>query len=803
MIMAFFAHAEKLIEHISTSSNTRGYATTINDPALNGRPNAVLIVTQVYGKYNPSEVAVRYSSGRWQICNQNRQTMPVGNKFNILVFQSSNQNVFVHTTSSRNTKKEKTSITYSKGSIMQPAESLGGVIIVTPQFNGNNSPLSVSTEDIKLHRSIGERRIHISNMNGASMPLNAKINILVAKRSVFKNVLILEGLREVREKDGTMHPINDRTYYKEVGHGRNKKKVVDRVVKIDKSMKLFTTPISIPHYYMKKNPYNKRMSSTRVKIEPNNNPTGVKLYNGKWHIFNQNRKSVPEKASFYVLAIKERPTCTVDENTEIRADVTAAYGTYGCNTCVTDVDETFKKASGSRHKRKSYQFAPTYGPLNGVAKPERYATNKVGITKDHVQGITRIPGLGYENYFAMTRNARKGIDGGLYIGKLDGIRSDGGSWAAARTQFSNRATRYSYHRLRGLNHGGGLQALGSMIFVAADCNEGQTCNAQIKIIDARQPERPKEINALVIDGKQNELSSSQTRTAAGKTINVHSNAAAVAAIRLQSGHYLVFIRGGASYGWFYISTTPGIGKYTKWKFLDFWHQDDLKRGAKWVSFENINFIADCEGYIYMVGMGTSDNTSALYRLTCTNGNIKSFLNNHSAKPRFNFEYISSRGLNTDAPGANVFDLAEGRIVRGLLGLIPISIGGFSFDQLHEAEALWGVTLRNGGGIHITPDKGLVSYATGRHSNGQPIQIDEFRYHGEPDRGRTQVASTVIPIKKSRTNKNSFSLDFSKVKVVKVSTGWAVTDGETQAAVLETREDAIKAIDIIKKHKGIK
>lgn len=481
----------------------------------------------------------------------------------------------------------------------------------------------------------------------------------------------------------------------------------------------------------------------------------------------------------------------------ITAGTTTRYGTYGFNICVPDVPAAFERASGSRHMRKSYQFAPTDKPLNRVAKPEGFSGKK-----DHIQGIARISGLGTENYFAMTRNSREGVEAGVYIGRFEGIESNGGAWASANVRVNNMAQKYYYYRFgEHMNHGGGLQALGSMLFIGVDghCNQDERCPSTVKIMDARLPQHAKWINNLVLDGSQGELSSQNTRTNSGKVISVKkTNAFAVAAIPLENNHYLLFVRGGSSYGWFYISTTPYIGGNTKWKFLDFWHQDDLKPGAKWYSYENINFIADCNGSIYMVGMGTSDNASVLYRLT-------SRYNSRTKKRTFNFEYINKRGLNTDAPGRNFFDWFEGPIIRGILGLIPITVQGYTPDQLHEMEGLKGVTLRNGGGIHLTSDKGLVSYATGRKPT---IQIDEFRPHEEQNQKRMSVASIAIPLKKSKTNSNTnnddnFSFDFRKMKVLKVTKGWAVTDGKTEAVVLRTREDAEKAIDIIKKHKGIK
>jgi|GEM_PF-649942 len=1035
MGLAILGYSQTLIEHISNSSNISRHITTIDNPATNNKPDAILIVTQNYGVYNVNEVGVWYSAGKWKIFNQNKKPMPKGNRFNILVLPKKNAKAFVHTTTQSNTKGHITTLEHSltntkskalvfitqnygkynisstgvwyssgrwkvynedrksmplgtkfnvfvvdggavqgmhgvKGTAFQhtdesnshiswmrhsDAKDKASRLFVTQNYNGkynanaigvwyaqgkwtaynqNRTPISngvrfnvlavkpnaviaptkptstiqtqtgisgtwtnkdsntrgitkviISKDESKIH---AYGKCHPSDCDWKTTALK-KYKPKFVKMGYIYKALYDQGFgtkeisiskissNEIRltvsAKYRDKRPDRTNTYYMTKSTSSNQAALKEDCVRFNpKTISIKNNRIvdgnhsmmSFPNYAEAKKAYDiiKRYGlnqscfvgrpypSFTYLLKDGKSPVGAvegedcigfnpsKLYlkregsqylmtDGRSRMFMFPNKAEAEAALSTIKKYGFTKTCYVGRpnsslqymrkgtgsNTNgnsnpinptlsdtyskipITADVKARYGTYGCNTCVPNVPVVFGKASGSSKMRKSYQFAPTNRPLNDVAKPEEFAQWK----KDHIQGITRLSGVGHENHFAMTRNARKGIDGGLYIGKFDGIRSDGGSWAAASTQFSNRATKYSYHRFRGLNHAGGLQALGSMIFVAADCNEKQTCDAEIKIIDARQPERPKEINALVIDGRQNELSPSQTRTAAGKTIKgVSSSAAAVAAIRLQSGHYLVFVYGGGK-GWFYISNTSEINKNTKWEFLDFWHQDDIKSGAKWYSYENINLIADCNGSIYMVGMGTNNNISALYHLT-------SRYNSYTKKRTFNFEYVNKRGLDTDTPFISDFlDEFERPIIRGILSLIPISIGGYRPDRLHEAGALWSVTLRNGGGIHITRNKGLVSYATGREPT---IQIDEFRYHGETDRGRTQVASIAIPIKKNgadsrTTNENNFSFDFNKMRIVKVSKGWAVTDGKTEAVVLRTKEDAEKAIDIIKKHKGIK
>jgi hypothetical protein len=79
----------------ATAGNSSGDYTVIDSPLSNGKPNALLIVTQNWnpgasaGVYNKHTIGVFYTSaGKWAIFNQDRAAMPAGPSFNWYVASS-------------------------------------------------------------------------------------------------------------------------------------------------------------------------------------------------------------------------------------------------------------------------------------------------------------------------------------------------------------------------------------------------------------------------------------------------------------------------------------------------------------------------------------------------------------------------------------------------------------------------------------------------------------------------------------------------------------------------------------------
>jgi len=79
--------------HRATPGNVSDNSTYVDDPRTNGRPGAVVSVTQNWnpggkgGTYNDHQVGVWYdaSAGKWAIFNQDRAAMPEGAAFNVTV----------------------------------------------------------------------------------------------------------------------------------------------------------------------------------------------------------------------------------------------------------------------------------------------------------------------------------------------------------------------------------------------------------------------------------------------------------------------------------------------------------------------------------------------------------------------------------------------------------------------------------------------------------------------------------------------------------------------------------------------
>lgn len=79
--------------HRATTANTEESRTYLDEPAINGKPDAVVSVTQNWnpgggaGVYNDHPVGVSYDAerGRWTIFNEDGAPMPAGAAFNVAV----------------------------------------------------------------------------------------------------------------------------------------------------------------------------------------------------------------------------------------------------------------------------------------------------------------------------------------------------------------------------------------------------------------------------------------------------------------------------------------------------------------------------------------------------------------------------------------------------------------------------------------------------------------------------------------------------------------------------------------------
>ncbi len=126
-IMVIPPNTGKSFVHTTTAKNTSGHITTLLSRLTNAKPNALVYVTQNFGKNNTSNVGVWYSGGKWKIYNENTaKKMPLGTKFNVLVLHPGNNRIgnsnlygFKYTNSSTgHVSKVKSPIPISKSAIV-------------------------------------------------------------------------------------------------------------------------------------------------------------------------------------------------------------------------------------------------------------------------------------------------------------------------------------------------------------------------------------------------------------------------------------------------------------------------------------------------------------------------------------------------------------------------------------------------------------------------------------------------------------------------------------------------------------
>lgn len=117
--------------HSTTASNITANYTTIDNPLLNGNPNAKILVQPIYiSSYNNVNVGLWYNGSKWTIFNENNAAMTAGKDFNVWLLNDNKS--FVHNVDS-------TSISYSNVySILDNPltnNNPDANILVTPRLN--------------------------------------------------------------------------------------------------------------------------------------------------------------------------------------------------------------------------------------------------------------------------------------------------------------------------------------------------------------------------------------------------------------------------------------------------------------------------------------------------------------------------------------------------------------------------------------------------------------------------------------------------------------------------------------------
>jgi len=164
------------------SGNISGDNTVINNSALNGNPNALLMVTPNWNPggsgdvYDNHPIGVYYNGSAWAIYNQDTAPMPSGASFNVRVL-SSGTATFVQTANSSNIVGDNTTIANPLSN-----NNPNAIVLVTPNWNPGDDGADVyDNHNIGVYYNGSGWAIF--NQDGATMPTNAAFNVEVLSGS--------------------------------------------------------------------------------------------------------------------------------------------------------------------------------------------------------------------------------------------------------------------------------------------------------------------------------------------------------------------------------------------------------------------------------------------------------------------------------------------------------------------------------------------------------------------------------------------------------------------------------------------
>jgi hypothetical protein len=174
---------KSVFTHTATDANSRGDYTYISDPAIDGDPNAVVLVVPSTHRGNARggasydhNIGVWYESvneKKWAIFNQNRAAIPAGTTFEVIIPPASE--TLVHYAKPDNTMGNRTYL----DDPLTNGES-DALLTVTQDWNpgGGRGVYNDHTIDVLYEADI--RKWAIYNTDGAPMPDGAAFNIAVS-----------------------------------------------------------------------------------------------------------------------------------------------------------------------------------------------------------------------------------------------------------------------------------------------------------------------------------------------------------------------------------------------------------------------------------------------------------------------------------------------------------------------------------------------------------------------------------------------------------------------------------------------
>ncbi len=167
--------------HSSNPGNTTSNSTFLDNPLVNGNPNAILLVTQVSDPVdigdNAHVIGVWYydRGGRWAIYNQDLAPMSDDAVFNVIALEGAG--TVVHRATSSNTVGNST---YLDDPLTNRAPE--ALLSVTQNWNPGGGAGTYNDHPVAVRYDSGLGKWAIFNRDSAEMPENAAFNVAVSSR---------------------------------------------------------------------------------------------------------------------------------------------------------------------------------------------------------------------------------------------------------------------------------------------------------------------------------------------------------------------------------------------------------------------------------------------------------------------------------------------------------------------------------------------------------------------------------------------------------------------------------------------
>ena len=169
--------------HTATDANSRGDYTYISDPAIDGDPNAVVLVAQSTDRANARGASYDHNIGvwyegvnekKWAIFNQDRAAIPAGTTFKVIIPPASE--TFVHYAMLDNTVGNST---YLDNPLTNGEPD--ALLTVTQDWNPGGGRGVYNDHPIDILYDADIRKWAIYNRDGAPMPDGAAFNVALGR----------------------------------------------------------------------------------------------------------------------------------------------------------------------------------------------------------------------------------------------------------------------------------------------------------------------------------------------------------------------------------------------------------------------------------------------------------------------------------------------------------------------------------------------------------------------------------------------------------------------------------------------